>query len=73
MRDAHGELIAKLVYTSCVRADAIDGSQRYWSRDPFPSKASADWPLDTDRMVKSSLGMLLGGRAKDSIMGITRI
>jgi hypothetical protein len=24
MRDAHGELIAKLVYTSCVWADTID-------------------------------------------------
>jgi hypothetical protein len=30
-------------------------------------------PLDADAMVKTSLGTLLGGRSKDSIMGITRI
>jgi hypothetical protein len=30
-------------------------------------------PLDADAMVKASLGTLLGGRSKDSIIDITRI
>jgi hypothetical protein len=30
-------------------------------------------PLDADAMVKLSLGTLLGGRWKDSILRITRI
>ena len=59
MRHAHGRLIAKLVCTS--RVYGATGMMADWMR------------LDADAMVKPSVGTVLGGRSKDSILHITRI
>ena len=75
MRATHGELIARLVCKSCVHgvtklmsSDEVV-PRRHCSRGRF----QIGCPLAVDAMVKRSLGTLLGGRRKISIIDITRI
>jgi hypothetical protein len=73
MHTGYARLIVKGVCTSAVCASKMLAGHKVKKQSLPRENVIATALLDIEALVKASVGTLLGGGAKDSIMRITRI